>query len=138
MHAQRHVVKMASIIGNLIAVHKYLLQFFFIGSLSQTEQCQSILQAINSTLQICEALGNCTGLHCRLQQPLSGSSSFAVTQKCADPITVAVNINAGTAEVQRQYQVTTEKQTRMIDSDLGTISVITSRNDTYMNFMVSF
>ena len=111
-----------------------------IGSQSETEQCQSILQAIQSTFQICEALGNCTGLQCQLQQPLSGASSFAVIQKCEDPITVAVevNINAGTVQVQQQYQVMTEEQRRMINSDLGTIFVTTSRNDTYMNFMVCF
>ena len=49
---------------------------------------------------------------------------------------MAVNINAGNAEVQQQYEVTTEEQSRMVGTDFGNVSITTSRNDTQMNFMV--
>ena len=115
---------------------------FPLGSLSQMEQCQSILQAIDSTPfdLTCEAFGNCTGLSCQLQTFIAdnGSTSFAVIQKCEDPVRVMVeiNIDAGSAEVQQQYEVTTEQQNRTINTAIGTVSFTISRNDTQMNFMV--
>lgn len=118
-----------------------LLAIAFRGSLSQMEQCQSILQAIDSTPfdLTCEAFGNCTGLSCQLQTFIAdnGSTSFAVIQKCEDPVRVMVeiNIDAGSAEVQQQYEVTTEQQNRTINTAIGTVSFTISRNDTQMNFM---
>ena len=62
-----------------------------------------------------------------------------MVQKCEDPIhvTVVINIDAGGAEVEQQYEVTTEMQTRTIDNTaVGNVGITTSRNDTQMNFMV--
>ena len=100
------------------------------ASAGQIEQCQTLVTATQLHPE-CEAFGDCSGLTCQLQY-IAGSASFVVT-KCQDPVSVDFRINASSIDYQQQFD-----QSGSVSYNGVVIVVQMSRNDTFLDFMVSF
>ena len=102
--------------------------------LAQAEPCLSLISVTQD--YPCEAYGNCTGLHCQLNDTFPRNASFVV-HKCVDPVQVDLNIVTADDTIDFHQQFNDSGMVVYTEAGMSvTVMVMMSRNDTYLDFEV--